>query len=59
MLKNHFMNFEIFQEIHDINIILSAVLHLGNIEFEDGDNDCVVIRDEDVVHKGKIRIKTE
>ncbi|CAG5136026.1 unnamed protein product, partial [Candidula unifasciata] len=37
-------------EIQDINVIIATVLHLGNIEFEETDNDCVVIKDEIVVH---------
>ncbi|XP_055860638.1 uncharacterized protein LOC106074351 isoform X3 [Biomphalaria glabrata] len=39
------------EEIQDVNSILAAILHLGNIEFEDSDNDSVIIKNESVVQQ--------
>ncbi|XP_059179115.1 myosin-IIIa-like, partial [Physella acuta] len=36
-------------EIQDINTILAAILHIGNIEFREGDHDSVIIENESLV----------
>ncbi|CAG5125071.1 unnamed protein product, partial [Candidula unifasciata] len=38
-------------EIQDIYTILAAILHLGNVLFEESDNDSVIIKNEDTVEK--------
>lgn len=41
------------QEIEDVETILAAILHIGDLEFEDAGHDSVVVKNEQVAETGK------
>ncbi|CAL1548318.1 unnamed protein product, partial [Lymnaea stagnalis] len=46
-------------EILDVNTILAAVLHLGNVEFVESENDCVSIKNETYVQQAAFLLQMD